>query len=58
MLRTVTPRGFALIEFDDRYGAACNIQMSSLAEEAAIWLGLADANSDHGEQGRSGWRRY
>jgi hypothetical protein len=44
MKRTTTARGFELIEFEDRYGAACNIQASSLAEEAAIWFGVEDAN--------------
>ena len=39
-----TPRGFAIAGFKDRYGADCSIQESSLAEEAAIWLGVD--NSD------------
>lgn len=43
MKRTTTARGFPVIEFTDRYGADCNIQESSLAEEAAIWLGVKDA---------------
>ncbi len=34
-----TERGFSRIEFDDRYGTRCSLQMSSLAFEAAIWLG-------------------
>jgi len=34
-----TNRGFALIEFQDRYGELCQIQKSSLAGEEAIWFG-------------------
>lgn len=37
-----TLRGFRLGNFTDRYGMKCSIQMSSLAEEAAIWLGIDD----------------
>ena len=39
-----TQRGFRKFEFVDRYGAECSLQMSSLAEEAAIWLGCNDAD--------------
>lgn len=35
-----TERGFARAEFIDRYGSKCSIQESSLADEAAIWLGV------------------
>lgn len=35
-----TARGFALLEFSDRYGEWCSIQKSSLATEDAIWVGL------------------
>lgn len=38
-----TNRGFALIEFTDRYGKACSLQKSSLATEDCVWLGV-----DHG----------
>jgi len=34
-----TERGFVVAHFRDRYGEECSIQESSLAEEAAIWLG-------------------
>lgn len=44
MKRSHTQRGFALIEFTDRYDAQCNIQKSSLATDDAIWFGVADAN--------------
>lgn len=37
-----TQRGFLRGEFTDRYGAKCSIQMSSLATESAIWLGVND----------------
>lgn len=44
---TRTPRGFELIEFRDRYGVPCSLQMSSLAEcpqpgVSAVWLGVDD----------------
>lgn len=35
-----TQRGFAAAKFTDRYGSLCSIQDSSLATEAAIWLGV------------------
>lgn len=34
-----TERGFARVDFDDRYGERCSLQKSSLATEDAIWLG-------------------
>lgn len=40
---STTRRGFALIEFDDRYDNPCEIQKSSLATEDAIWFGVGDA---------------
>ena len=39
---TKTNRGFALIEFMDRYDTPCSLQKSSLAFEEAIWLGVTD----------------
>lgn len=35
-----TGRGFARADFMDRYGSECSIQDSSLANEAAVWLGV------------------
>ena len=35
-----TNRGFGLINFTDRYQQECSLQDSSLATEAAIWLGV------------------
>ncbi|ERL01841.1 hypothetical protein O999_20915 [Pseudomonas putida LF54] len=40
---SATGRGFALLEFSDFYGARCNVQLSSLVEPKAIWLGVEDA---------------
>jgi len=34
-----TRRGFLKAEFKDLYGDSCSIQMSSLADERAIWIG-------------------
>jgi hypothetical protein len=39
-----TQRGFALVEFTDRYDVKCSLQASSLATEAAIWFGCNEAN--------------
>jgi hypothetical protein len=36
----VLERGFRKADFKDRYNADCSIQESSLASEAAIWLGV------------------
>jgi hypothetical protein len=38
-----TARGFALIEFEDKYGAACSLQKSSVATFDAIWFGVDEA---------------
>jgi len=38
-----TDRGFAIVEFTDRYGNPCSLQGSSLATEDAIWLGDNEA---------------
>lgn len=35
-----TQRGFALINFTDRYGQICSLQKSSLAGEDCIWFGV------------------
>lgn len=43
MIASKTDRGFATVEFLDRYGDACIIQKSSLATEDAIWFGIQDA---------------
>lgn len=39
-----TQRGFARLEFEDRYNAKCSIQKSSLAGEDAIWIGVDDSD--------------
>lgn len=39
-----TFRGFAIGEFEDRYGVKCSIQDSSIATEDCIWLGPTDPN--------------
>lgn len=65
---TKTHRGFAHASFEDRYGAKCSIQKSSLATEDAIWFGINDADpqimcSDAKrlglpEKGHNGWQKY
>jgi hypothetical protein len=42
-----TERGFGVGTFEDRYGAPCSIQESSIATESCIWLGVDDTN--HGK---------
>lgn len=42
--KSKTGRGFARIEFTDRYDVPCSMQKSSLATEDAIWFGVNDAN--------------
>lgn len=39
---TKTHRGFALIEFRDRYDLPCSLQKSSIATEDCIWLGVSE----------------
>lgn len=39
-----TERGFSYVQFEDRYGASCTLQKSSLDFESAIWFGVDDAN--------------
>lgn len=63
-----TGRGFSIYRFTDRYGELCSLQMSSLAEEEAIWLGVNDANllimasqaAEHGVHTTetTGWVKY
>lgn len=36
----VTQRGFVRGDFTDLYGSQCSIQESSLASQAALWLGV------------------
>ena len=38
-----TDRGFGLCEFTDLYGKESSVQESSLATEAAVWVGISDA---------------
>jgi hypothetical protein len=37
---SITPRNFLYANFKDRYNQDCSLQESSLADEAAIWLGV------------------
>ena len=41
MKRTLTNRGFALINFEDTKGNKCSIQESSLVDDDYIWLGVS-----------------
>lgn len=55
--KSVTHRGFDLIEFNDLYGEECNIQKSSLATQDAIWFGIDTANPQIFRTGE-GWKPY
>lgn len=37
-----TQRGFPYAEFKDQKGVSCSIQISSLADDRCIWLGVDD----------------
>lgn len=41
-----TSRGFPYKEFTDRYGATCSMQMSSIATEPCLWLGVNEEQSE------------
>lgn len=62
MVIELTRRGFARGEFIDLYGSECSIQESSLATEAALWLGINSANpqimASQTSQGGNGWVPY
>jgi len=49
MKRSITPRGFKLIEFTDLYGVECSLQESSLHTPMCVWLG-PDNNRMHLDQ--------
>lgn len=42
-----TERGFMRYDFTDLYGGRCSLQMSSLADEPAVWLGQNKATTHH-----------
>lgn len=52
-----TERGFGIGEFTDFYGKKCSIQDSSLATQAAIWLGISNPEIKSFRPGE-GWRDY
>lgn len=50
----VTERGFVRGDFKDRYGEECSIQESSLATEAALWLGINEVHPVY--MSHAGWQ--
>lgn len=52
---TATERGFPRIEFEDSYDSKCHLQISSIADYEAIWLGLDDAEPKTLVKGE-GWK--
>ena len=55
MEMTTTNRGYSILKFDDRNGEACSLQESSLADEAAIWLGASDLKIKRFPANGTGW---
>ena len=57
-----TQRGFPVMKFDDLYNTPCSLQLSSLAEERAVWLGLNEAEpkilASKIIDGGTGWVKY
>ena len=50
-----TTRGFAFVEFTDRYGAKCSLQKSSLAFEECVWFGVDMSSVAPKRLGSNGW---
>lgn len=57
MKQSKTQRGFAYIDFKDRYDKECSIQKSSLATEDCIWFGIDNPEPKILIQGK-GWVEY
>ena len=55
MIHSITSRGFARVDFTDRYGVECSLQQSSLATEDAIWLGCNEPSPRRLAPGQ-GWQ--
>ncbi len=55
MIFSTTSRGFARVDFTDRYGTACSLQQSSLATKDAIWLGCNEPDPHRLVPGQ-GWQ--
>lgn len=60
--KNVTNRGFKYWIFKDHYDEKCSVQESSLATEAAIWLGIDDGapriQASTVMAGATGWVKY
>jgi hypothetical protein len=54
--KTITDRGFGIIEFTDIYGKECSIQKSSLARADAIWFGISKVKAEI--MTSKGWENY
>ena len=52
-----TNRGFARIDFKDRYGLGCSLQKSSAAMFDAVWLGVNDEDAAPIVSGHGGWMK-
>jgi len=51
-----TERGFTFAKFKDYYNSECSIQLSSLADDRCIWLGVDEPKAKRMTD--SGWKDY
>lgn len=58
MKHSKTNRGFGLVEFKDRDGNDCNIQISSLATEDCVWMGFKKVEAVVLDLGIGRWVNY
>lgn len=54
---TTTERDFPIAYFKDLYSTECTIQISSIADHRAIWLGVDNPNPQILIKGE-GWQKY
>jgi hypothetical protein len=59
---TQTGRGFPFVAFVDRYNKECSLQISSLADDRCVWLGIEHAEpkimASVLRDGLTGWVDY
>jgi len=50
-----TSRGFAIEHFTDQYGLECSVQISSLATERCVWVGIDNPTVSWFPGNNTGW---
>ena len=53
--KTYTNRGFALKRFVDQSGLDCSVQLSSLATEDCVWVGISKPKVQYNPRNNTGW---